>query len=336
MIIDAQSHGLHRDSVDRLAQAGGEWAQKNLNNLLGAKRDRMLQVHDVALRLAQLDRNGIDMQVVTPIPRLDSNLLPGDPTARLAYARIINDGMARLMEDSKGRLLTCGNVPLEGFEQGGRQEMERAMKTLGLKAMCIPTNLRGRPIDIPEADPFWALAAELDTAVYVHPTNPVDHGGRSYEGEYGLTHNLGWPFETELALSRLVFSGILERYPTLKVVSHHLGGGIPFFMGRTVEVYHTAHQQEFVGRVLPKPLFDYFSLFYHDTAVGESAPAVRCAYEVFGADRLLFATDVPFGAEAGEVRLANYPKVIRSVGLSEEENEKIFSGNVRKILNLES
>ncbi len=85
---------------------------------------------------------------------------------------------------------------------------------------------------------------------------------------------------------------------------------------------------------MPKPLFDYFSRFYYDTAAGGSAAAIRCAYEVFGADQLVFATDAPWGPGGGESRLANYPNVIRSLGLSEAENKKIFEDNARKILNL--
>jgi aminocarboxymuconate-semialdehyde decarboxylase len=143
-----------------------------------------------------------------------------------------------------------------------------------------------------------------------------------------------------LALSRLVFSGIMERYPTLKIVGHHLGGGIPFFWGRTNETYdltnvtHTA-ENEAIGRVLSKPLFDYFSRFYYDTAIGGSASAIRCAYEVFGADQLLFATDAPNGPGSGEVRLATYPHVIKSLGLPELDNRKIFADNARRMLNLE-
>jgi aminocarboxymuconate-semialdehyde decarboxylase len=231
--------------------------------------------------------------------------------------------------------MTAGNVPLTDFEKGGRQEMERAVKTLGLKAMTLCTNLAGKPLDLPEFESFWACATEMDIAVYIHPNHPVGHTDRSYEAEYELIHTLGWPFETALVLSRLVFSGIMDRYPTLKVVSHHLGGGmIPFFMGRINETYDQDSQEKFFGRVLPRPLSDYFSRFYYDTAVGGSAPAIRCAYEVFGADQLIFATDAPHGPGTGESRLAEYPKLIDSMSFSGEEKKKILGENARKILNL--
>ena len=109
---------------------------------------------------------------------------------------------------------------------------------------------------------------------------------------------------------------------------------IPFFWGRILETYAPEKQQRLIGRVMPKPLFDYFSLFYYDTAVGGSAPAIRCAYDVFGADRLVFATDAPYGPKGGEGRLETYPGVVRSLGLSDADNEKIFAGNAKRIFNL--
>lgn len=334
MIIDIHSHGLHGKYLDQLENAGGSWMKDRINSV----RDRApLKPHvfDINLRIEQLDRNNFDLQVVTPNHRLDANLFPGEVSKQLVIARAINDNMARLMEDSKGRLPACGSVPLVIFEKGGRKEMERAIKTLGLKAISVPSNIRGKPLDSSEFEPFWAQAAEMNVPVYIHPCNPAGKTDRSYEAEYDLTHTFGWPFETALMLSRLVFSGIMERYPTLKIVNHHLGGGmIPFFWGRINETYPPEDQQHKIGKVMPKPLFDYFSLFYYDTAVGGSAVAIKCAYEVFGADRLVFATDAPNGPGTGEVRLATYPGVIKSLGLSETENKKIFADNARKILNL--
>jgi len=227
---------------------------------------------DVGLRLAQLDRNNIDFQVVTP--GVGGGLQANDVAGALAIAQVINDGMAKLMEESKGRLIAGGTVPLAGFEQGGSKEMTRAIKSLGLKAITIPSHIKGQPLDTPEFEPFWAQAAELDVPVYIHPSSPAQHRDRIYEGEYDLSHVFGLELETVLMLSRLVFSGIMKRYPTLKVVGHHLGGGLPFWMGRVNETYDVTN-----------PL--------HDT----TAKAIH--------------------------------------GLPEVDNEKIFAGNARKMLNLE-
>lgn len=334
MIIDIYSHGFHGGYIDDLSNAGGNWAKTTIDRLVARTKEDKPHIFNVTLRVEQLDRNGIDLQMVVPFHGMDSNLVPGDPAAKVDYAKVLNNSMAQFMEDSKGRLVAGGSVPLEGFEQGGQQEMERAIKSLGLKAIMVLSNIGGKPLDLPEFEPFWAQAAEMGTAVSIHPTDSAGARDRSYEAQYDLMHNFGWPFETELMVSRLVFSGIIDRYPTLKIVTHHLGGGIPFFWGRIKESYDPYFQPKAIGRFLSKPLFDYFSRFYYDTAVGGNAPAVRCAYEVFGADQLVFATDAPFGPGTGERRLAEYPTVIKSLGLSEADNKKIFEGNARRILNL--
>ncbi len=332
MIIDAHAHGFCRDHLDKLEGAGGDWAGEILGHLYKGKP----HLFDVGLRLEMLDRNGIDLQVVTPINYVDCNLLPGDARAQLVFAQAINDNMAKFMDLSKGRLLPVGNIPLVEFEKGGLKELDRTIKELGLKAVSVPTNVRGKPLDLPEFEPFWARVAEGNVPVYIHPVPPVTQSDRSYEKDYGLTHNFGWPFETMLTLCRLVFSRIMAKYPTLKIISHHLGGGLPFYWGRMSETYSNlkdGEQRDF-HRSLPKPLFHYFSTFYYDTAIGGSGPAIKCAYEVFGADHLVFATDAPWGAGTGEFRLASYPKVIKDLGFSEADNEKIFEGNIRKVLNL--
>lgn len=338
MIIDAHAHMMNAKYFDQLADKGGKWGKERVDYGRDLSQ-RKPHFSDVALRVEQLERNGVDMQVITPQHTYDCNLLPGDIATQLAYTRVVNDSMAELMEDSKGRLIAAGSIPMAGFEQGSQQEMERAIRTLGLKAIGIVTNMNGKPVDAPEFEGFWASAAEMDVPVYLHPNDPAVTTGRSYEEEYDLIHNFGWPFETALMLARLVFSRIMERYPTLQVVSHHLGGGlIPFYWSRTLETYDSENQRLNYGdqvQALPKPLFDYFSRFYYDTAVGGSAPAVKCAYEVFGADQLIFATDAPWGPGSGEFRLAEYPKTIESLGLPEADKKKIFAGNVRRLLKLD-
>ncbi len=337
MIIDGHTHMMNEKYFDQLATKGGKWGEERVNFGRGIAQ-RKPHFTDVGERVAQLDRNGITYQVITPQSTFDCNLLPGDINAQLAYAKVLNNSMGELMEESKGRLIAAGTIPMAGFEQGSRQEMERAIKTLGLKAIGIDTNIRGKPIDAPEFELFWACANEMDVPVFIHPVKPAGTNDRPYEAEYDLIHNFGWPFETTLMLCRLIFSGIMERYPALKVVSHHLGGGlVPFFMGRTLETYERKNQQaNYDGQIepLPKPLFEYFSSVYYDTAVGGSAPAIKCAYEVFGADPLLFATDAPWGPGSGEFRLRDYPKVINSLEIPEADKKKILGENALKLLSL--
>ncbi len=337
MIIDAHSHMNPISLLEWLNERGGTEGKRRAAVL---RRDAQRKPHamDVGQRLAQLDRNNIDYQVVTPG---GSGGLYGRYAAadRLSFAKALNEGMAKLMDESKGRLIAGGTVPLIGFRRGSAKEMTRAVRELGLKLITVPSHIKGKPLDMPEFEPFWAQAAEMGVPVYIHPSSPTQHRDRPYEGEYDLSHVFGLEFETLLSLSRLGFSGIMERYPPLTIVSHHLGGGLPFWMGRIRENYDRTNpkheeQAETVHRVLSKTLSDYFAQFYYDTAVGGNAPAILCAYEVFGADQLLFATDAPNGPGSGEVRLATYPKIIKSLGLSDQDNRKIFADNARRILKL--
>jgi predicted TIM-barrel fold metal-dependent hydrolase len=335
MVIDAHTHMHHRSYVEWLKEKGGAEGRRRAARMEEAAKVRPHSL-DVRLRLAQLDRNSIDLQVVTPG---GGGNLSGEGLDPLAVARVINDGMAKLAEESKGRLIAVGTVPLTGFKRGGSKEMTRAVKGLGCRGITIPSHVQGKPLDSPQYEPFWAQAAEMGTPVFIHPVSPDRHRDRGYEGDYDLSHNFGWPFETILALSRLVFSGIMERYPSLKIVGHHLGGGMPFFWGRTNESYDLTNPlhatvNKAIGEGLSKPLFSYFSSFYYDTAIGGSAAAVRCAHDVFGADHLIFATDAPQGPGDGEIRLATYPGIIRSLGLSKKDTEKILGQNAREMLGL--
>lgn len=330
MIIDAHTHGLNGKYLKPIAEIGGNWTKKVLDDLQQRAGDRP-QYFDMTFRVELLDNYGFDYQIVTPTPFYVS-LYPGDAATRLEITRRINDNMATIREESKGRLVPVGTIPLEGFNDATLKEMRRAIKSLGLKGLSVPSNIVGKPLDTPEFEPFWAEAVALDIPVYIHPKNPAKMIDRSYEADYDLAHQFGWPFETTLALARLVFSGIMERYPKLKIINHHLGGGmIPFFWGRTLETYEPSKQPRLLGKTMPKLLFDYFSKFYYDTAVGGSAAAIRCAYEVFGANQLVFATDSPMGPEGGQMRLRTYPDVVRSVGLPKDETEKILSGNILKV-----
>lgn len=337
MIIDAHTHMMNAKYFEQLAGKGGKWGQERVEFGRGVAQ-RKPHFTDVRERVAQLERTGIDFQVVTPQSTFDCNLLPGELSAQLAYARVLNDSMAALREESKGRLLPAGTIPMAGFEQGSRQELERAVNTLGLRGIGINTNIRGKPIDAPEFEQFWACVNEMEVPVFIHPVKPAGTTDRPYEAEYDLVHNFGWPFETTLMLCRLVFSGIMERYPRLRVVSHHLGGGLlPFYMGRTLETYEPENQRANYGgqaEALPKPLFEYFRRFYYDTAVGGSAPSTKLGYEVFGADPLLFATDAPWGPGSGEFRLRDYPKVIESLDIPEADKRKILGENARRLLKL--
>lgn len=328
MVIDTHSHMINPEKFDEMVETGADGAGEVVEYFerTGEQRPGMV---DLETRLDQLDGTEIDLQVITPPYVADCNLLPAEPEAQLDFARVVNDGISDLVDVSEGKLLGVGTIPLESIVDGGRTEMERAINDLGLKGFSVSTNIAGRPLDHEEYEEFWAAADEMGVPVFVHPVDPVTSEGRPYEGEYGLTHNFGWPYESTLVLSRLVFSGIMERYSSLDVIGHHLGGMIPFFFGRTQEFYRPSRLPDTLDET--KSLHEYFSRFYFDTAIGGHAPAIRCGRDTFGADRILFATDAPYGPNNGVDRMREYPMVVRSLDLSADEEDLIFRGNAEAL-----
>jgi aminocarboxymuconate-semialdehyde decarboxylase len=294
----------------------------------------MTNLVDVEKRLQVMDRNNIAMQVVTPVPTVSFEIIPGDLSKQLSMVKLINDGMSKLMEESGGRLIGIGLVPLSGSEEERLKELERAITALGLKGILIPTNFEGKPIDLPEYESFFAEAENMGIPLYLHPNTPLKNTDRIYETFFMLDQALGWPYETMLAVTRLIFCGIMERYPALKIVTHHLAGGIPFYLGRLEELYPQAAQARVFGKALSKPLRDYFSQFYFDTAIGGSIQATQCAYDVFGADHMILATDYPFGEGNVETRLENYPNVIGALRIPEKDKQNILGNNALKLLKM--
>ncbi len=181
--------------------------------------------------------------------------------------------------------------------------------------------------------PFFERAARLNAAIFIHPLNPASWEGRTYEKDYDLNHVFGWPFETTLTLSRLIFAGVLEKYPTLKLVSHHLGAMIPFYAERVIRSYDK-EMCEKVGIFLPRPIMDYFNMIYHDTAVDASIPALTCGTKVFNPDRIVFATDYPHGSAGGVSRFEKFPGAIEELEISREDKLKIFETNARRLLGI--
>lgn len=333
LIIDMFTHMAHKSYLEELKASGKALVTSGANEIYKLAGD-LPQATDPRRRVEILDKSGIDKQVVTLYHAVDCNVITKDPEYKLTLARSINDSMARIVEESKGRLISAASVPLDMLEEGGLKEMDRAVKNLGLKAVALPTHIQGKPLDSPQYRPFWSRASELGVPVFIHPANPAQVG-RTYEAEYRLTHVFGWPFETCLSLTRLVLSGIMEAHPDLKVVSHHLGGGmVPFLWERVQESYLDKMQRQLLGHVLSKPVYEYFRLFYYDTAVGVNAAAIKYTCELFGAEQVVLGTDFPHGLNGGIDRLNDYPRIIKSLDIPEAGKNKILGGNAQKILNL--
>lgn len=245
-------------------------------------------------------------------------------------ARLLNDELAELaVKHPKYFVAAAASLPMNKPDAAAR-ELERALGQLGLAGVQIYSNVLGKAVDLPEFRPIFQLLSEYDVPVLLHPARSRRQADYLAEdtSKYLIWQVLGWPYETSAAAARMVFSGILDEYPNLRIIMHHSGGMIPFFAAR-IEALYQMFERLFVaemGRPLSKPVLQYFSSFYADTATGSST-SIECACQFFGTERVLFGTDVPFDVEGGRWSIRQTIQAIQEARLSGEDRSKIFFQN---------
>lgn len=258
----------------------------------------------------------------------------GPPATTRELAREVNDELAELVRTYPDRFVGfAASVPLNDVD-ASLVEIDRAISELGANGILISTNIGGAPLDDPRFEPIFAKMAALDRPIWIHPTRSSvwpDYLTET-ESKYGIWWALGWPFETGAAMIRLVFSGRLESYPELKIITHHAGGMIPHFSGR-LDSIQTEDQREAFENRFTRPALDYFRQFYVDSAMFGAPHAVRCSLEFFGPDHMLFGTDMPLG---GPAVIPDTIRDIQDIGLPPEAEARIFSGNARRVLKLDT
>ena len=295
---------------------------------------------DLDLRFRIMDRYGDYVQVLTlcspPVEVL------GTPQETPELACIANDGMAELVEKYPDRFPGfVASLPMNNPEAAFK-EIERAITGLGATGIQIFSNVNGRSLDEPEFQPLFARMAAFNLPIWLHPTRAPSFPDYQTEkrSRYDLWWVFGWPYETTIAMGRLVFSGIFDRHPNLAIITHHMGAMLPYFEGRAGPGLdqlgsRTDDPDDAValGRLRRRPL-DYFRMFYADTALSGALPATECGLAFFGADRVLFATDMPFDPEKGPGFIRETVRVIDNMRASQEDKQKIYEGNARRMLKL--
>ncbi|MDR7416608.1 MAG: amidohydrolase family protein [Armatimonadota bacterium] len=258
-------------------------------------------------------------------------------------ARAANDGMAELVDRYPDRFVGfVASLPLDDVEAAVR-EAERAVEELGATGVQIFTNVLGKPLDQPEFLPLFERMAAYDLPIWVHPTRGQDQADYPTENrsKYDIWWALGWPYETGVFMTRMVFSGIFDRLPNLKIITHHLGGIIPYVEGRLGwggldRIGHRTDSAEDVEarRRLKRSPHEYFRMFYADTALFGNVPGVECGVAFFGAEHVLFGSDMPFGPEEGAMYVREAIRAVENMTASLEDKRKIFEENARKLLRL--
>jgi len=297
---------------------------------------------DMEARFKVMDAHGPVAQVLTvgPVPPIEV-FAGGKRTVELA--KVANDEMAELISKYPNRFLAAiALLPMNDAE-AAVAEAERAIKELGFKGAYVHTNVNGKPLDSPEFLPLFELLAAYDLPLYIHPWRGNDFPDYLTESEskYAIASTFGWPYETTVAMTRLVFSGLLERFPGLKVITHHLGGMVAYYEQRIVQHYGQVqskyHDYREYLEGLSKPPIEYYKMFYADTAIHGNTPALMLAYSFWGADHIIFGADFPLGdPQFGMRSYAQTIGAIEAMDITEAEKELIFGGNIKRLLKLEA
>lgn len=273
---------------------------------------------DPAARLAAMDRAGVDVQVLSAVQFMYHYWLDAPAGARLA--RVSNDGIIAMACEAPSRFVAMATVPLQ--EPGlAVAELER-VHARSVRSVEIGTHVAGEPLDVPGLEPFWTRAEALGTVVFVHPYAPL---GRDRLGSYYLRNTLGNPFETAVAVSRLVFGGVLERHPGLRFVLAHGGGALPWVIGR-LDAGH-AVDAGCRARGARRPSH-YLRRLWYDT-ITHDVPALEYLVARVGASQVVLGSDYPF--EIGDL---DPVRTVEKLGVDRGDREAILGGNAAELLGL--
>lgn len=264
-------------------------------------------------------------------PPLELVLSPRDATE---LSRIGNDELAELLNRYPDRFVAAiASLPMNDVD-ASLSELQRTITELKFKGVQIYSSINRKPLDRPEFLGIYELLSRYDAPLFLHPIRDRDVPDYPDEilAKYSAYVQFGWPYETTMAMTRLVLSGIMEKYPNLKVVVHHCGAMLPFFAKRTaLGVPEAGGVMELTG-----PPLEYYKRFYGDTVLGGDTSALMCGYAFFGADHMVFASDYPYpgGAARADIALGEVIKSVENMNITEEEKIKIFSKNARRLLKL--
>ncbi len=274
---------------------------------------------DIAYRAGVLDDEGVDLQVLsltTPGTHVE------EPERAVELARLVNDAFADVVRRYPGRFAALATLPLND-PAASADELERAMRTLGLPGAMVFSNVNGVALSDDRYLPLWQRADELGAVIHVHPTNPV---GVEAMTEFWLMPLVGFLLDTTLAAASLVFRGIPEMYPRIRWVLSHLGGTIPYLVERLDRGFEAFRE----CRVhIDRPPSDYLRRFYYD-GVNFDPAALELAVRFAGADRILAGSDYPH--RVGSLPLMK--ETVRAADLKPAEREAIMGGNAARLLGL--
>ena len=270
----------------------------------------------VSERLEVMEKSGISMQVLS-VPSPNVFFLEGSAADRLA--RDVNEEFAEICRENPNKFRALASVTMQDTNLALRN-LTHALDELKMDGVMLLTNIDGMSLDDARFEPFWEVANERDLLTYVHPTVP-DAESLS---DYALAIGVGFLGDTNLALARLSYSGVFERYPRIRWVFSHLGGTLPFMLPRLDNYYRQFPE---CRERAPRPPSEYIRGLLFDTA-SSHRPAMRCAVDTLGLGRLVFGSDyphVPGGVEP-------FLNALDATGATDEELVELTRGRARALL----
>lgn len=273
------------------------------------------------LRLSIMDRQGIDMQVLSPAGSYFFYWMAAADS--LEYARWLNDRLGDAVAKFPQRFVALASVPMQEPLRAAA-ELERVVSRLGFRGAEIASNINGRYLDDPALEPFWQAAQALDAVIFIHPNQVV---GAERMKDYNLTNLIGNPTDTSLAAAKLIFSGVLERFPRLTLLLAHAGGFLPYTWGRLDRGYAIQNSGK---RNISKAPSDYVKLLYFDT-ITHSPMALQYLIGNFGADRVLLGSDYPYDMGDPEPLTS-----LSSSNLDPAQMRQVAGANARKLFHIDS
>ena len=268
--------------------------------------------------LALMDREGVDMQVLS----LATARYGEDRAQERALNRIINEAFAEAADRHPDKFVAFAGVPLV-FVDDAIEELEWAVEKRGMRGVIIGTDVAGKPLNSPDFLPFFETVNRMKLPVLIHPMDP---GWPESYREYRLDLWIGWPFQTTLAVSRMIIAGMFDAFPDFPLIVSHLGGNLHSMCERI-------EMASLNGPAKQKPM-EYLRQFYYDTAGPVPPAAVGAALEMFGSEKIVFGSDYPFGPGRGETYIRKAISCIEVQDCPSEEKGAMFSGNARRLLGL--
>ena len=332
-VVDVHSHALPAQALEQMQALSAEHAP--YLEPLGdgsAAVVRMGDVRyepfpkggwDVERRIREMDRRGIDVQVVSPVPFTYAYELELELGS--AFARAQNDALSEWVGAYPERLVALATLPMQD-PRAAAAELKRAIRDLGLRGAILGTHVRGKNLDAPELEPVWEAAESCGAFLLLHPWTIA---GSERLREYYLTNVVGNPFETTTAAAALVLGGVMRRFPGLTICLPHGGGFLPFQRGRLEHAWQVQPQaRRLLGDDPPGP---YLDRFYADSILF-SREALTFLVRTQPADHVLLGSDYPFGMGLDDpvAAIAGIPY------LGEHERDGILGGNAARLLGLAS